>query len=76
MTDNRVDDPAGITNTSRDTQREIMVPSAVWLVSKQTRHESPQRRVLATASMSDRPIAASTNKRFAGSSELIVGGGV
>lgn len=76
MTDNRVDHPADITDTSRHTQREIMVPSAVRVVSRQTRHDSSQRRVLATASMSDRPIATSTNTRFAGSSELIVGGGV
>mgnify|MGYP000891596730 CR=1 FL=1 len=64
MTDNRVDDPADITNTSRDTQREIMVPSAVWMVRKQTRHESPQRRFVATASMSDKPIVNSVNTRF------------
>ena len=76
MTDNRVDHPADITDTSRHTQREIMVPSAVRVVSRETRHESPQRRVQATASMSDRPIATSTNTRFAGSSELSVGGGV
>ena len=43
MSDNQVDHPADITDTSRHTQREIMAPSAVWVVRKQTRHESPQR---------------------------------
>ena len=76
MSDNRVDHPADITDTSWHTQREIMVRSAVRVVSKQTRDESPQRRVLETASISERPIATSTNTRFAGSSELSVGGGV
>lgn len=64
MTANRVEHPADITDTSRHTQREIMVPSAVWVVRKQTRHESPQRRVVATASMSDKPIVTSANTRF------------
>ena len=65
MSDNQVDHPADITDTSRHTQREIMVRSAVRVVSKQTRDESPQRRVLETASISERPIATSTNTRSA-----------
>lgn len=65
MTDNQVDHAADITNASRHTQREIMMPSAVRVVSKQTRHESPQRSFPATASMSGKPIATSANTRFA-----------
>lgn len=65
MTDNQVDHPAVITHTSRHTQREIMVPSAVRVVSEQARHESPQRRVSATASMSDKRIVTSVKIRFA-----------
>ena len=65
MTDNQVDHPAVITHTSRHTQREIMVPSAVRVVSEQARHESPRRRVPATASMSDTAIATSASTRFA-----------
>ena len=65
MTDNQVDHPADITDTSRHTQREIMVRSAVRVVSKQTRDESPQRRVSATASMSDKRIVTSVKIRFA-----------
>lgn len=64
MTANRVEHPADITDSSRHTQREIMVPWAVWMVRKQTRYESPQRRVVATASMSDKPIVNSVNTRF------------
>ena len=65
MTDNQVDHPAVITHTSRHTQREIMVPLAVRVVSEQARHESPQRRVSATASMSDKRIVTSVKIWFA-----------
>ncbi len=65
MTATQVDHPADVTNTSRHTQREIMVPSAVGVVCKQTRRENLQRRVPATASMSDTAIATSASTRFA-----------
>ena len=71
MTDNQVDHPAVITHTSRHTQREIMVPSAVRVVSEQARHESPQRRVSATASMSDKRIVTSVKIRLRGRAKAL-----